>query len=497
MERIFQQKRLYIFFIGCLILFGLYQLDKNSRVDDNAIGENLYFLLKDGVVRSEMMRGYGGLSLEVQQTIFHKLFIYLAYPFVALTGWSLFSLHLFALLCFAGLLLALWKGFRFLVPFFRKKDRLLYGCLFLINYNVLYFSGTFRPEALLTLLGFWQFVCLQKYLEKASVRWLLMAALLGGSCLATHPHGLIFLAAGVLLLFTQKRWRALPVYILVSAVVFGVIYGADIISEKSFNLFRYQASHDPLIALEKKAWYSPFVSLSDEYVRLFFNEREIVASLLVFFSLILAAKTIRRQATPLLIYFFGSLAALGLISYSNSPQYLFLYLPYMLAIVVMAHQRVESGVSRAQKFFWHLLLAAYIVVHLTFAFMHIFRNFRDLRLPGPAARNAAVARLLPQPHNQKSILAYDDFIFNEIKNFRRIQSLTIYSFFREARNLPPISLSGVLDAAQRSEIDFILLNPSYRERFGATDSVLRPYTDKPTPPNLYYHSPEYTIFRIR
>lgn len=496
MKRIFALRHFRLLFIGCLLLFGLYQVDKNARVDDNALGENLYFLLKEGVIRSEMMRGYGGLSLEVHQTISHKLFLYLAYPFVALTGWSLLALHLFSILCFALLLLVLWKHFRFLIPYFPKTDRFFYGCLLLINYNVLYFSGTFRPEALLTLLGFLQFISLQQYLEKRSFAPLSLSAVLAGCALATHPHGAIFGAAGAVLLLMQKRWKVVPLYGITAALVFSGIYFADILWQGSFSLFQYQTTHDPVIGLGQKAWYSPLLSLADEHVRLFFNEREIVTTLLFVFAFLFAGRSLWRRMPLTVIYFLGSFLALGLLSYSNSPQYLYLYLPYMLAVIVAANSIVEASTHKAKKLFWRLLLAAYAGVHLFFALTHIFRNFSDLHKPSPAARNAAVARLLPQPHTQLRVLAYDDFVFNEIKHFQSIRSLTVYSFFREAAHLPPMRLPELLAAARRSEVDFILLDASYRERFGITDSLLRQYRSASLP-NLYYHSPDYTLFRIR
>ena len=279
---------------GSLLLFVLYQIDKNSRIDDNVIGENLYFLLTEGRVRSELMRGYGNLSLHTGQTIFHKLFLYLAYPFVALTGWSLPALHLFSLLCFAVLALALWRGFRYLVPDFRLQDRLLFGCLLLINYNILYFSGTFRPEVLLTLLGFLQFIALRKFLWKEGAFWLPIAAVLGGSGLATHPHGAIFLVAGGVLLLAYRHWRGFLLYAALSGVCFAGIYFADILLHQQLAIFLHQATHDPIIGGQRKHWYTPLLGLAEEHTRLFFNEREIVTTLLLAAALALGWKQLRN-----------------------------------------------------------------------------------------------------------------------------------------------------------------------------------------------------------
>ena len=169
----------------------------------------------------------------------------------------------------------------------------------------------------------------------------------------------------------------------------------------------------------------------------------------------------------------------------------------MLAIVVSARREIEPGSTTARRLLWWVPLGGYVAVHLAFACVPIFENIRDFGKAGPVARNAAVARLLPQPHAEKSILAYDDFIFDEIKNFRRIQSLVLYTFYREKRGLPPISATALLDSAQAAGIDFILLKAGQREQFGITDSLLRAYSHKPQPPNLYFHSGEYTIFRMK
>ncbi len=485
-------------FAIAILVFILYQIDKNARMDDDLIGEQLYFLLKEGTVRSEMLHGYGGLQLEVSQTIFHKGFIYVAYAFTSLFGWSLYSLHLFALLIFLLLCILLWRGFPNLAPDFRPEQRSFFFCLLLINYNTLYFASAFRPEFMLALWGFLGYWFLLRYLRQNKIFLLFLASVAGGFAFATHPHGLIFPAAGFVLLAAYKRWKALSLYTLIVSITFAVVYFADIFRNGSYDLFLYQVTHDPLIQLHDKGLMAFLLNIADEHVRWFFNEREITITLLFVGSLIFSFRQIAARNKPLLIYLFSLMALLGLISYSNSPQYVTLYMPYQVAVITLGWSGFrERFTSKYKNGVWCTLLAAFVSVHFVFAFVHIKDNIADIAKSSLAVSNNGIAAKIPFPHNTKSVLAQGNFIFDEIKNFKSVQTLTMYSFFREQQNLPKLSLSELLQSATKNNVDYIVMSDNYRKYFEVSDSLVKLYRASVTMPKIIHHEQNVTIFALK
>lgn len=464
---LFHTRRRFVLFAIAPIVFILYQLDKTIRLDDDLIGEQVYYLLKEGHVKSEMMRGYGNLKLELHQTVFHKLFVYWGALISWFFGWSLYSLHAASMLCFIAFIILLYN-------YYNRRQQPEMFCFVsvftLISYNILYFSNCFRPEMMLMTFGFCGYWFLEKYLSLQKIIYLLLASVFCSFAFATHPHGIIYCVAGFLLLIFYKKYLAAISFGIVASLIFSTIYFADIIYFNQYDFFIFQLKNDPIINVHQHHWYTPIVKLFEEHIRLLFNEREIITTSLLVVGVLFNYKTLVANHRKLLLYGLFCFVALGALTYSKSPQYLLLYYPFTVFIIGYSWRYIEERKIRYQKITYRILLTAFCGIHLFFAGKKIVTNIQNFSQPSLSTINHSIASKIPKPHKDLSILSYDNFIFDEIKNFKRIQTLTVYSFFSEQQHKPKMNLSEIISVAKKDSIDYIILNKHYLDYFEVTTS---------------------------
>jgi hypothetical protein len=450
-----------------VVVFILYQLDKRIRLDDDLIGEQVYFLLNKGYVKSEMMRGYGNLMLEVHQTIFHKLFVYWGALVCKLFGWSLYSLHASSLLFLLFFVFALYRFLR------TQRALFFFTLIFILTcYNVLYFSNCFRPEMMLMTFGFLGYAFIDRYLSKGKKADLFFSALCSALAFSTHPHGVIYCVAGGMLLLLNRNFLTVIIFGTIVSFVFFAFYFSDIVYWDQYDLFAYQLRNDPIINVHDHHWYTPLVKLFEEHIRIFFNEREIIITALLVTGIVFSYKKLIRTQKNLVLYGLSCFVSLGALTYSKSPQYLLLYLPFTVLIIGHSWKIIEEGSVRYKKQIYRTLLVAFAGIHVFFSGKKIVENCIHFREPSLAAANHLVAGHIPAPHDSMSLLSYDSFIFDEIKNFRRIQTLTVYSFFTEQQYLPKKKLPELVAAARKDSIDYMVFNESYIKYFEITAADL-------------------------
>lgn len=494
--RLFQTRTRYWLLLLAMLVFGAYQMDKTIREDDDLIGEQVYFLLHDGHVKSEMMRGYGNLGLENHQTVFHKLFVYCGAIVCKIGGWSLYSLHATSLI-FAGLF------FFILFRYFRTNEKMSHPGIFpfvvvflLICYNVLYYSGCFRPEIMLMGLGLLSWMYLERYLNKVEAGDLIVSALAAGLAFSGHPHGIIYCVGGFLLLVINKKWLPSLLFGLIAGTAFAGIYFADILYFRNFPLFWFQLSHDPIIHLQDHSWYTPLLKLAEEQARLLYNEREVMITLLLVIGVAFNFRALFRAHRNLLFYTLILMVTLGVYSYSKSPQYLLLFLPFFAMIIGYSWELLEATAGHPfKKYLYRTLLCGYAAVHLVFAGLKISKNVSNINEPSLAALSARVADQIPGTHKNLSVLSYDRFIFNEILHFRRIQTLTLYSFFAEMQGMPKYTLPAVVQHASTSGIDYILLNKEYLNYFEVNETVRQALYNNPAC-SVYVNTDSLIILKV-
>lgn len=469
-----------------IIIFICYQSDKTIRLDDDLIGEQVYWLLKDGYVKSEMMRGYGNLHLEVHQTVFHKLFVYWGALISAVFGWSLYSLHAASLIFLVFFFLILYKQFQ------RNEPSLFWfaACFMLISYNVLYFSNCFRPEVMLMTFGFAAYISLERFFQKNGNAYLVLSSVLSGLAFATHPHGVIYCAAGLILLFIHKKYLSTLTFGCIAVIVFSAIYFADIIYFNQYDLFIHQLRNDPIINVQEHHWYTPVLKLLQEHTRVLFNEREIVITALLVTGILFNYTFLIKKHKNLLLYGLFCFITLGALTYSKSPQYLLLYFPFTVLIIGYSWKKTEESDVIYKKIVYRILLCGFVGIHLFFAFKKIGENILNISAPSLAVKNRVVAAHIPGPHDSLSILCYDNFIFDEIKHFRRIKTMTVYSFFSEQQHQQKMTLPQIIHAAKQDSIHYLIFDRNYL-RYFETDTAEQDYREA----KLIYKNSEVLILQ--
>lgn len=307
-----------------LLCFAFVHFD--IRVDEAWLGQQVYSLVTHGEVRSEFFRDKAPLDGKI--VLYHTLLIWVGAAAGWLAGWGLYSLR--AVSVASGLLLAaclFW--FR---PFgMTRRIAALAALLLLIT--PLYFRVMliFRPEMLLTLLGFLSFVLVDRGVKNSRSNLLFFAGLCAGLSGATHALGLSFVLAGMVVLLAYGRYHNLPWLIAGAAIGFAP-YVAGFFTDRS--AFLDQAFHNPLIQSDiAMHWYQPVVNLLGEHTRWFRNFESIGISVLFIFAMLLQRRKSWHR-NRLFWIFFGTLAvAIAIAPIPKTSRYLILMVPFMISVI--------------------------------------------------------------------------------------------------------------------------------------------------------------------
>lgn len=215
---LFRGRNKWLLLFIASIIFIAYQFDNIPRTDDEYLGEQIYWLIHHGKVRSDL--GYHDLGYDTYQSIYHKLFIYTGYVACTAFGWSLYTLH-FVSFFFVLLFLVIFyfytkSGYTSI----HNHQFFAIITLLLFNQDLLYAAGDFRPEVMLMFLGFAAYALLEKYLKQNKTSSLILSAFCAGLCMFAHLNGVIFIVAGCLLLVFKKKWKDAILYGIVATIAF-------------------------------------------------------------------------------------------------------------------------------------------------------------------------------------------------------------------------------------------------------------------------------------
>lgn len=328
---------LYIFVpILALLPLTFSLFGRGMTFDDAWFGEQIYFLDKEGVVRSELFRGF--LGWDKQIFVFHKLHIYAGAFFSKIWGFSLFAVKAVELFYLFFLALV----FYFSARRFWASDKLIssfaLASLFLTPL-VIEFSFASRPELLCAALGLASFSFLVK--SNPSVSLLLLAGLCAGLSALTHLNGIVYLAAGCLTLYirpssrysqNRKTMRKFSVisYFCTGFGLGTALYFVDVILAGSFAQMIYQFQSDPAVRHGITAKFFNIIDLPDLFGHTAF---EAILTILVLISGVWLARKNRIKNDPLLLYLISLLISYGILANRNTRYYYLLFLPFFLVVI--------------------------------------------------------------------------------------------------------------------------------------------------------------------
>jgi hypothetical protein len=403
------------------LLFVACQIDNIPRTDDEYLGEQVYWLLKTGKVKSEL--GYSMLGYNVYQSIYHKLFIYAGYLSCSLFGWSLLSLRLVTYISFLGFLVIFFLYIRRQYPSRYKVFFCISTIFLLLNGNLLYAAGSFRPEVLIMALGFSSYLLLQQYIGGRSIAFAAASGTLAGLCAFAHLNGGIFIIAGLILLLSLRKLKAVVVYSLAACIAFAP-YFADVLYHADLPYFWQQFRNDPILAAQSSHWYDPLLRLLGEHQRFLFSVQEIIFTTGLVLVLVFAGRAIKARFPGLLRYTLVLILALAILCPSKSAKYMVLYLPFLYLILIEGWRYLEEKETGRKVVLVRSALAIGLVASLFNACIRIGANIRNIGTGGLIKEHEELVAKIPGASGV-NLLGPRIMVFNELGKLNSLQDIEL------------------------------------------------------------------------
>jgi len=455
--------KVLILLTSMLFVFSLWQ--RSPDIDDAWIGEHAYWMAEKGYVKSELMHGI--TMQDTRHIVHHKFFTLNGALFISILGFSLYSIKSVSLVWLCIFLLIF-------IGYVRRKmgnDAAWFALLLAIaNAFIFQYSFVFRPEIVVMTLGFLSYLFLEKYFtEEGEYKYLAISGLFAGLAAATHLNGLIFMAAGAVLLLMRKRFKASVIFSLLTLPAFAV-YFYDFTYQYGLNFWLYQVNDSP--ALHKSTILpSSFAFLGkilNEHLRFFHSPKEISLSILFLFMLLVNFKNLKSEGN-LLKYLMLLVIFLSLVAVHTTSKYMLLYLPYIMLIITRSFLHLyknrqsllplKRGLTIRKAYQVSLvLLGLFLITNL------VWNTGIALKKFDPQKNRQLSLKYMGIQTADLKVLAPMTFIFNEIGHFKRIQSdLSIIEMQKAGKKL---SGPALLKYADNLKINYLIITDEYRERFG-------------------------------
>lgn len=443
------------FLLLILYIFSLWQ--RIPDVDDGWIGEHAYWMAKLGYVKSELMHGI--TQQHVRHIIHHKLFTLNGAAFISLFGFSLYTLK-FVSLCWAVVFFLIF--FKYTERKSDKETAWIAMLVLLLNAFIFQYSFVYRPEIMVMTLGFISFICVEKYLDEKKFVLLVPAGLMAGLAAAGHLNGLIYIGAGSLLLFWKKKPKAALWMGLFSAIGFSV-YFYDFTRTYNLDYWIYQVKEAPSFIKSHvmPSSFDYFFKILREHLRFFHSPKEIILSLTLLFAIITNFRHLKNK-TVYLHYLILLILLLSIITAHSTSKYLLLYMPVITLVIMDAVKRLfnsnwQQHYSKRLYTTGLVLLGGYTVIHLTYIIIISVSKY-------DTGKNAIITeKYFSHDSKELSILAPMDIIFNELPEYRRVQSdLSIL----ELNGYMDVSAPVFFETTKKLDIQAIVLSNEFRKQFG-------------------------------
>ncbi|MBI1422060.1 MAG: hypothetical protein GC149_01255 [Gammaproteobacteria bacterium] len=418
--------------------------------DEPWFAEQAYWLVKDGVVRSEFFSSV--LNYGTQQFAYHKLHIWIAALAIKLFGLSFLVLKIIALSFFCIFIVISRRYFYIFHEKQAKHIFVVFLAFMFINTIALEMFFVYRPEIAIMCFGFISYLFVRKTMY-GRVEYSLLAGIFAGLCALLHLNGVIFIAAGAVLLFASKKYQQLMWFCL-AAMVVASFYFVDILPHH-WSAYWMQFRHDPAIPESKFSVQSLLLQIVFEYERFFGHGYESGYGLLLLAVLIANGKTIWRQTELryVLIYFLALTLVLAAISPGKKHYYLLFGIPYAGILISVTLWQAFSHIRNSSR---NKILTGFAVLYVLANIPHALAMINDGReeIPTPRVNTAAMKEF--KIHDGDKVLAPLSFIFNSLEQVN-IHGVDAY-FMRARRGMVVFSASTFFHEAKGTDRKFILLD---------------------------------------
>lgn len=452
MKSFFNSKILYtaLAFTLLILLYSFYH--RLIHVDDGILAEPTYFLLNDGVMRSDAFRGWW--QGEEKFIFTHKLYLYMGALFISIFGWSAAAVKSVSLF-YTVLLVGTW-AFAFKYLKLSKDYFLLFALLLLTNGHIYEFSFVYRPEIAVAFNGSLCLLFLNRYLK--NLRWsdLLIAGLAASMAIGNHLNGVIIPGGGCLLLLYHRRFLPFFIFGTVAATGF-LFYLLGVHSTTDFTLMVNQFKHAQDIGSEHSSVLHYLFNLIDEQRRYLHSPKEIGFTLLFASSIYFARKTIWKDYRNTAIFTFGACFFLALIAHGKTSKYLNIVIPLItfltvIGLVELLKKRPRIAVGLLFIFFVTQWMSN---VDYTFTKDTTGHDYEELAGHLPAGTD---------------FLTPENAVFWGVPKYR-LQGFISYQF-KEAHNHFAFTHEALGEALDTYSIDAVIFDPSNWKRYKMTEDAL-------------------------
>lgn len=444
-----------------VLLFAYSTFGRIINVDSAILGEPTYWLSHEGVLRSELQRGWAGAE---QHFFFsHKLFLYFGAVFVRLFGFSSTVLNLVSLF-FSGILVWCWfKIFRFYK--LEQKWFLLFLTALLINRHIFEFAFLYRPEIALAALSSWCVYFLILHNESKRMIHLILAALFAAVAVGFHLNGVIFVASGFFVLaFRKEFW---PAFVFGLIGTFGLCFHLlDIrsLSDLQTMFLQFRSMQD--IGKEHVSAIHYLLNIPMEQQRFLHSPVEIGFTLLFLPIVIWCFKSFRAGYGILLSYIGLCVYFLALIAHGKDSKYLILYIPILTFFSVLGIRRLfQTPTSTKLKLFFAICISLFLVGQGFGLFP--FALIKETRIEAYKKIGAKIPR-------GSNVLGPVYAAFWAIPSELRLQSFFVYQVLAAHDNFTE-NANSISIAARYYQIDWILFDSETWEKYQMTETSLPDY----------------------
>lgn len=428
--------------VPILMLLTFFSYYKRFPTGDDAwFAEESYWLLHDGVIRSEFFRGL--LGWEKQLFVSHKLFLSFGSIMMWLGGNSLYVLKLTSLL-FLGLLVFLFKNY---ISQRQLEKSSLYIALFLLFSNTLIIKMSFeyRPEVMMMTLGFASYLLIQ-YQKKYLIA---LGGVLAGMALLCHLNGVIYIIAGFFMLFlSEKKTNALVFGVF--ATLTSAFYFYDIIQANGFDTWLYQFRNDP--ATQNAFGLMDKLKVMVSFPSIFFKSpQEMAISMLLIAFCWTFKKRLSELPRNLTVYSIVLIVSFWLITKRATGLYEMLFIPTMMAIIIELFSFVENKpqTKLSKPILFGFLV--YFIIGMVGVIQLIYKINSKPYLP---EKYATLRKYIPQ----KSVgLVPIQFFFNEYENQERLLCFENFDF-QLAQSKLTTDTASLANWAIKNKVKFIIFD---------------------------------------
>lgn len=440
---------------------------REANVDDAWIGEQVYWLNKDGQVKNVLMKNY--YHNESGLKIYHKGFVFAGLLMVKSFGFSLMSLKSLSL---AMLIIFLAVFYYYLViykHYVKPKYFLFILFLILLEGHIYEYSFVFRPELMLMLFGFISFMFMEFYLNGSKYKniFAFISILFASASLLIHLNGIIIIIATSVLLIRNKKIKPLIVLALGSLIAL------------AFNFWHLESLNDFTLWLQHMLnyqsnntstdYYSKIISLLmnpvNEQMRYLHSPKEVILSLILLVSVFAEYSLGKNKDKNLLAFLFSLIISLTIISPSKSAKYLIPLIPFISILFIkniILYWRVkEDKVIIPHKF----ISSSLSVILILFVCISIIYDVSFSFKKNETEKYSQISEdIIGNSSAKSSILAPMTFIFEEMDNYKEIVGLMSYN--ERAKTEEGFYSYDFFKRAEKEGFNYIILNENYINKFG-------------------------------